>query len=95
MKLIKMFIIDCPSSQLDLPELSGPVSCTLLSSCTAVDCCIYVDFLKRSFHAVLDIDMCSRKITLALEKLKIDLSVLDYTWGMLNFVIMKKEIDFH
>jgi hypothetical protein len=23
------------------------------------------------------------------------LSVLDYTWGMLNFVIMKKEIDFH
>jgi hypothetical protein len=54
-----------------------------------------VDFLKRSFHAVLDIDMCSRKITLAVEKLKIDLSVLDYTWGMLNFVIMKKEIDFH
>jgi hypothetical protein len=49
-----------------------------------------VDFLKRSFHAVLDIDMCSRKITLAVEKLKIDLSVLDYTWGMLNFVIMKK-----
>lgn len=85
-----MFIIDCPSSQLDLPALSGPVSCTLLSSCTAVDCCIYVDFLKRSFHALLDIDMCSRKITLAVEKLKMDFSVLDYTWGMLNFVSMKQ-----
>ncbi|VDI06314.1 Hypothetical predicted protein [Mytilus galloprovincialis] len=90
---------DCPSNKLDLPALSGPLQCTLQSSCTAVDCCIYVDFLKRSFHVMLDIDMCSRKITLGVEKLKMDLSVLDYTWGvkdsykLMDTVVMDYSID--
>jgi len=72
----------------DLQFLDSPVSCAMLSSCSAVDCCIDILFLDRSFHIVFDIDMCSRKMVISIEKLKIELSVLDYNWGKIHFLNM-------
>jgi len=52
------------------------------SHCTAVDCCIDVDFLGRSFHAYLDLDTCNNQFTVGIEKLKLDpVSLLDYKFG--------------
>lgn len=56
------------------------------SHCTAVDCCIDVDFLDRSFHAFLDVNMCKHVITVGIEKLVTEpISLLDYEYGMLMF----------
>ena len=64
-----------------MTTLSGPISCVIPTTCTTVECCVYVDFLQRSFLAVLDIDPCSRTFTISIERFVIDLDYLTYQWG--------------
>ncbi|XP_052083602.1 uncharacterized protein LOC127720902 [Mytilus californianus] len=71
----------CPLD-VSLTPLPSPVSCMIPSHCTAVYCCIDVDFLDRSFHAFLDVNMCTNVMTVGLEKLVIDpINLLDYEFG--------------
>ncbi|XP_063420822.1 uncharacterized protein LOC134706043 [Mytilus trossulus] len=72
---------ECPHA-VALPSLSGKISCTLLKSCSAVDCCLNVAFLKRNFHIKMDIDSCSREILFTVEKLRFEYSSLNFHWGV-------------
>ena len=74
-------ISDCPLN-IPLTPLPAPVSCFIPSHCTAVDCCVDVDFLQRSFHAYIDLNTCDNMFTIGIEKLKIDpVNLTDYEFG--------------
>ncbi|VDH92137.1 Hypothetical predicted protein [Mytilus galloprovincialis] len=75
------WVNECPHS-MQLPQISGLISCKLMKSCTTVDCCFNVDFLKRNFHVQLDIDYCNRNIVFIIEKLKFEYSLLNFQWGV-------------
>jgi hypothetical protein len=62
--------------------------------CTTVDCCVHVNFLQRNIHLELDIDICSRKISFVVEKLKQDLSVFNYTLGMWRIFFFNNNLYF-
>ncbi|VDI41394.1 Hypothetical predicted protein [Mytilus galloprovincialis] len=82
-----------------LPNLLSSLACRIDDTCTKVDCCIRVDFLKRNIHLELDVDVCSRRISFAIEKLKQDLTVFDYNLDiggklkLLDFVSLDYSID--
>ena len=77
------FISECLDLiNMTLPDLPSDFHCRMLDTCTTVDCCVHVNFLQRNIHLELDIDICSRKISFVVEKLKQDLSVFNYTLGM-------------
>lgn len=75
--LLAFSVEGCSSAAGSLPFLYGPVSCMISSDCRTVDCCLNVPLIKRSFHFVMYIDLCARKMTLQIEKLKMELSLLD------------------
>ena len=78
---------DCTENIGTISALSGPISCNVPSQCSAVDCCVHVDFLKRSFHAVVNIEPCERKFVITIENLQLDLSYLSYQWGRMIFCL--------
>ncbi|VDI36613.1 Hypothetical predicted protein, partial [Mytilus galloprovincialis] len=65
----------------DLTNLTGPVSCNLDSICNKISCCVDVENLDRTIEISLSIDHCNSKLTLQLERLSIDVSLVDYKWG--------------
>ncbi|XP_052090897.1 uncharacterized protein LOC127727822 [Mytilus californianus] len=72
---------DCPLG-VPLKPLNIPATCRIPNHCTAIDCCIEVDFLHRSFHAYIDINTCDNMFTVGIEKLKIDpVSLINYEFG--------------
>ncbi|XP_076076025.1 uncharacterized protein LOC143046848 [Mytilus galloprovincialis] len=80
---------ECPLS-VTLQELIIPASCYMPSHCTAVDCCIDVDFLHRSFHAYIDLNTCDNTFKLGIEKLKLDpISLTDYQFGTTEYFNLK------
>ncbi|VDI38371.1 SWI/SNF-related matrix-associated actin-dependent regulator of chromatin subfamily E, member 1 [Mytilus galloprovincialis] len=71
---------NCPAEVINmtLPNLPSSLTCRIDDTCTKVDCCIRVEFLNRNIHLELDVDVCSRRISFAIEKLKQDLTILNY-----------------
>ncbi|VDI01394.1 Hypothetical predicted protein [Mytilus galloprovincialis] len=75
------FEFDCGESIGTITTLSGPISCNVPTQCSAVSCCVYIDFLQRSFHASVDIDPCDKKFMISIDDLQLDLCYLKYQWG--------------
>ncbi|XP_052083593.1 uncharacterized protein LOC127720891 [Mytilus californianus] len=71
-----------------LPVLSGEITCNLGYTCDTVSCCIDVEDLGRTMEVSLSINHCNRKLSLQLERLSEDISLVDYKWGTL----MKHEL---
>lgn len=61
--------------------LSGDLTCLIKDTCTAVSCCMDVDFLQRAFEAYVTIDPCDYYLEVGIEKLKFNISLNDYTFG--------------
>lgn len=66
-----------------LPDVSGSMNCTLLSSCIAFDCCIESPRLGRKLHAAIDIDSCHARMTVTIEKLNFNVGLLEKQYGEL------------
>ncbi|VDI38368.1 Hypothetical predicted protein [Mytilus galloprovincialis] len=80
---------ECPLAVL-FPDLTIPASCFMPSHCTAVDFCIDVDFLHRSFHAYIDLNTCDNTFKLGIEKLKLDpISLTDHQFGTTEYFNLK------
>ncbi|ESO82597.1 hypothetical protein LOTGIDRAFT_236952 [Lottia gigantea] len=71
---------DCQLN-MNLPALPSDLSCQVPDFCTGIDCCLQVPFLKRSFRAVASINMCTNVLTLSIEKIKLQKSLINYNWG--------------
>jgi hypothetical protein len=78
-----MFFIACPSD-LVLPALDESVSCHIPEHCTGVECCVDVDLVGRSFHAYVVIDPCQYTLSIGIENLAVNLTLLDYEWGTIE-----------
>ncbi|KAL5015120.1 hypothetical protein ScPMuIL_009390 [Solemya velum] len=71
----------CPLSFLKLPNLPKMVSCHIPKKCTAINCCMSVDFLGLSFNAFIDIDTCNYKLSGCVEKICFNITLFEYDWG--------------
>ncbi|CAC5379438.1 unnamed protein product [Mytilus coruscus] len=71
---------NCGESIGTITTLSGPISCNVPTQCSAVSCCVNIDFLQRSFHASVDIDPCDKKFMISIDDLQLDLCYLKYQW---------------
>lgn len=76
------FTTECPSMPNLVHPLSSDIACYIPDHCTAVDCCVYVELLDRSFHVYLDIDSCYYRLTVGVERMNYTLNLIDYKWGM-------------
>ncbi|XP_033724553.1 uncharacterized protein LOC117314596 [Pecten maximus] len=66
---------------LSLPTLPGNMACRISDLCTGVDCCTSVPKLTRNFHSHLLLDACALKLSIGIEKLFFNISLVDYQFG--------------
>ncbi|VDI70198.1 Hypothetical predicted protein [Mytilus galloprovincialis] len=71
---------DCPV-ELDLPPIDSSVSCYIPDYCTGINCCIEIDQIGKTFNAYALLDGCNWRLTVGIERRKIEISLRDYTWG--------------
>ncbi|VDI08030.1 Hypothetical predicted protein [Mytilus galloprovincialis] len=76
---------ECPSMPNSLNPLSSYIACYIPDHCTAVDCCLDVELLDRSFHIFVDIDSCYYRLTIGVERMSYTLNLInDYKWVCLE-----------
>ncbi|XP_052081234.1 uncharacterized protein LOC127719258 [Mytilus californianus] len=73
--------IACPHTIQSIYSLPDNMVCSLSDTCTSVECCVDIKLLGRSFHIYLDIDPCHYRLTVGIERMKFNRSLLDYSWG--------------
>lgn len=78
---ITFLLLDC-KHDLVLPKLPDSTRCNIRESCTAVSCCMNVDFLKRAFNTRVEVDTCNYKLKFGIEKLDQEIDLFNYKWGM-------------
>lgn len=61
--------------------ISDSVTCLIKDTCTAVSCCMDIDFLQRSFESYITIDACNHWIHVGIEKLSFNISFDDLSFG--------------
>ncbi|KAL5014713.1 hypothetical protein ScPMuIL_008983 [Solemya velum] len=71
---------DCPVD-FALHDIDGPLSCYIPDICTAIECCLDVSLLRRSFNFYFTLDACNYVLKLGIEKLDLNIPFLDYEWG--------------
>jgi hypothetical protein len=71
---------DC-SLGVNISPLENILSCNLQESCSAVDCCVDIYLLERSFNVKFNLDPCSSTLELSIERLHFDVSLDDYVSG--------------
>ena len=57
------------------------VTCYLPSLCTAIECCVEVTPLSRSFHLYLNIDPCNYLLRVGIDIFYLNQSLDRYTFG--------------
>ncbi|XP_063447091.1 uncharacterized protein LOC134726610 [Mytilus trossulus] len=95
------WVNNCPAGiiNMTLPNLPTKITCKIDETCTIVDCCISVDFLKRNIHLEVVVDICSRQLSFSVEKLTQDMFIFDYAFDiggklrLLDFVSVDYTID--
>ena len=83
-----IYLFSVCSRNTTLGTLTDPVSCYLDYTCSTVGCCIDVDQVGRTMTASLSVDNCHQKMTLQLERLTKEISLLNYTWGRSPLVFL-------
>ena len=72
----------CPVD-FDLPKIAAnlPITCHVPDYCTGIECCVEVDFLKKSFHFYILLDGCRYKIKAGIEDFGIDETLYTFDSG--------------
>ena len=78
--ILYVLFIDCPAT-LDLPAIETSMSCYIPDYCTGINCCIEVDQIGKTFNVFALFDSCNWRLTIGIERRKIDILLLNYTWG--------------
>ena len=71
---------DC-AMDVELGDLPADMNCKFGASCSMLSCCLHSSLLQRNFEVNVTIDPCSLQMTLSIEKLEFDVSLIGYTWG--------------
>jgi hypothetical protein len=73
-------------ANISLSDLPPSMTCIIPDSCTGVDCCVDVDILARSINTYVLLDACNYVMRVGIEKLNVNISLIDYSWGKLASV---------
>ncbi|KAK3609658.1 hypothetical protein CHS0354_035943 [Potamilus streckersoni] len=73
----------CPLTigNLSSMTMTANLKCSLMSSCTGLECCIHSQLLDKSFYTIIDLDTCLQTLSFGIEKIKYQISLLNYQWG--------------
>ena len=72
---------DCPHD-ISLPALpNGLMSCHIADYCTGITCCTDVDLIGRSITTSVDLDVCDYTLEVKIEKLSVNISLVDYQFN--------------
>ncbi|XP_062616058.1 uncharacterized protein LOC134277763, partial [Saccostrea cucullata] len=84
--------IDCPLDVGNMTQLTSslPISCHLMSHCTAVECCLdFQDPLQQTIHFLLNLDLCLQTLKVGIEKLSYEKTLFSYQYGVEDsFILM-------
>lgn len=78
--LLTIFFTDC-IEDVTLLTIPSNAACNLHSTCTNVDCCMYVDFLQQGFHSFVRLDPCNHKLSFGLDRLTETVDLNGYAFG--------------
>jgi hypothetical protein len=67
---------------MDLPDLGEGVSCHVPDYCTGVHCCVDVPVIGHAFHTYVLLDACNYILSVGIDMLQFNVTLLDYRWGM-------------
>ncbi|KAK3589057.1 hypothetical protein CHS0354_008707 [Potamilus streckersoni] len=81
----------CPAN-IELPFLGNDMSCYIPDYCTGVDCCTYVNLIRRSFRAYVLLNACNFSIEAGIERLSFKIMLLNYTWGRIEHITLRNVI---
>ncbi|XP_053400990.1 uncharacterized protein LOC123541000 [Mercenaria mercenaria] len=65
----------------NVSPLQNILTCALQESCSAVDCCIDVYLLEKSFNVKFNLNPCTNMLEIGIERLTFDLPLEDYISG--------------
>ncbi|KAK6174798.1 hypothetical protein SNE40_013376 [Patella caerulea] len=71
---------DCPLN-MTLPALPSNLGCYIPDYCTGIICCTEVSQVRRAFQAHILIDGCNFQMSVGIEKIFFNISLVDYEWG--------------
>jgi len=71
---------ECPYT-LPLNELPSGTVCHIPTFCTGIECCTYVELLKRNIHTYVFIHSCSYMLEIGIENLKFQVDLFNFDWG--------------
>ena len=80
-------ILGCFDDSIELPILSDSMTCRLQPLCSAIKCCVDVDFLRTSFMGYVTLDPCNYKIKVGIEKIAFEKTLNAFDFGV------KQQID--
>ncbi|KAK3101936.1 hypothetical protein FSP39_007496 [Pinctada imbricata] len=60
-------------------------NCILMSSCTGISCCTSLENPLTSFRSYLTIDSCGERLTVGIDNLSVNISLIGYAYG--NYLI--------
>ncbi|XP_041378093.1 uncharacterized protein LOC121390363 [Gigantopelta aegis] len=72
---------DCGSTSVQLLQLPSEARCHITDSCSAIDCCVQIPYVKRTVHLTFNLDICKLTLDLSLENLKYTVSLMEYNWN--------------
>ena len=72
---------DC-NDTLSLTNLPSYVNCHIGSSCNEVQCCLDIDRVGKTLDVFLRLDACRHTLTLGIEDLEVEYSLLSFTFGV-------------
>ncbi|XP_052083604.1 uncharacterized protein LOC127720904 [Mytilus californianus] len=74
---------DCSSKATVVLEepISNHTSCYIPDKCTAVYCCTDTPLLNITVNTVVDLDICNYKLTVTLEEVTLEYTLVDYEYG--------------
>ena len=86
-------IVACGKSLTLLP-LTSDLSCNVLASCTGVQCCATSSTLQRTFEIYINIDPCAKSLSIQIEQLFYNHTLVDFQWGKIMKCIECNVIEF-
>lgn len=85
--MINYLYLECPLSVSTSP-LNIPATCVILSHCTAIDCCVDVEFLHRSFHVLFDLNVCNNTFTIGIDRLQLEpMNLTSIEYGLYHLLV--------
>lgn len=75
-----VFISEC-QQKVSLPSVANSTSCHLFTDCTSVTCCTDVNLINRSVRTSLILDPCQYSLEVQIERLTVNISLMEYDFG--------------